>query len=63
MIDNEDWRTSCEFYNFMDELWGPYTVDRFASNFNFKVRRFNSNFWSNETEAVDAFFTQLVWGK
>ena len=43
------------FFNFMNELWGIYTIDRFANSTNAKLSRFNSLFWNVNTEAVDAF--------
>ena len=39
----------------LDELWGPFTIDRFASHSNTKMERFNSKFTVPSTEAVDAF--------
>ncbi|XP_071148392.1 uncharacterized protein [Mytilus edulis] len=54
MIDIEDWGTSIAFFRFVDDMWGPHTVDRFASNLNKKLPRFNSKFWNPGVEAVDA---------
>ena len=31
MIDHEDWGVTDQFFQFIDSLWGPHTVDRFAS--------------------------------
>ncbi|CAC5371805.1 unnamed protein product [Mytilus coruscus] len=55
IIDFEDWGVSEFFYTFINDLWGPYTVDRFASSRNAKLERFNSLFWNVKTEAVDCF--------
>ena len=55
MIDHEDWSVSDDFFDFINELWGIHTIDRFASPLNNKTIRFNSLFWSPSTEAVDAF--------
>ena len=55
MVDIDDWGTCPEFFEFMDYIWGPHTVDRFASYLNKKLMRFNSKFWSPGVEAVDAF--------
>ncbi|XP_072014262.1 uncharacterized protein [Amphiura filiformis] len=33
-IDFDDWGVSQSFFNFMDSLWGPHSVDRFADNQN-----------------------------
>ena len=59
LIDFEDWGVTLEFFDFMNSMWGPYTIDRFASSLNNKVHRFNSLFWDPKSEAVDAFFTKL----
>ncbi|VDI01647.1 Hypothetical predicted protein [Mytilus galloprovincialis] len=55
MIDIDDWQTSPEFFEFMDNLWGPYTVDRFANFANTKLKRFNSKFWNPGSEAIHSF--------
>ena len=53
IIDYDDWGTTSEFFIFMNQLWGPYTVDRFANYENTKLPRFNSRFWSPGCENVD----------
>ena len=53
--DFDDWETSVEFFEFMNSMWGPFTVDRFASHLNSKLSRFNLLFWNPNSEAVDAF--------
>lgn len=55
MIDHEDWGVSTEFFNFIDGMWGPHTIDRFASHLNTKLPRYNSLFWNATAEAFDAF--------
>ena len=55
MVDIEDWGTTPEFFSFIDSLWGPHTIDRFASNINKKLKRYNSKFWNPDSEAIDAF--------
>ena len=54
-IDYDDWGVSQEFFSFMDNLWGPHSVDRFADHLNFKISNFNSKFWCPGTSQVDAF--------
>ena len=44
----------------LDDKWGPYTIDRFASFYNTQLPRFNSRFWNPGSEAVDAFTCD--WG-
>ena len=55
LIDVDDWETSLCFFSFMDSIWGPHTIDRFANYRNKKTERFNSRFWNPGSEAVDAF--------
>ncbi|CAC5421117.1 unnamed protein product [Mytilus coruscus] len=55
MVDHEDWGVSFEFFNFIDEICGPHTIDRFASHLNTKLPRYNSLFWNATAEAIDAF--------
>ena len=55
MIDHDDWGITDTFFEFIDDLWGPHSVDRFASVVNKKISRFNSLFWNPSSEAIDAF--------
>ena len=55
IVDLDDWQVSADVFSKFDVLWGPHTVDRFASAYNAHLMRFNSKFWSPGTEAVDAF--------
>ena len=43
------------FLYFIDLMWRPHTVDRFANHYNRKIVRFNSLLWVPGTEKVDAF--------
>ena len=54
-IDMNDWQINPSTFILMDAKGGPYTVDRFASHYNFQVSRFNSRFACPGSEAVDAF--------
>lgn len=44
----------------IDCLWGPHTVDCFASCFNNQIPRSNSRSWMPGSEAVDAFTLKWV---
>ena len=56
MMDYDDWGISPKvFEEEIDNAWGPHTVDRFASDYNAKLCRFNSRFWNPGSEAMDAF--------
>ena len=52
--DYDDWVVSSEAFGRISDRWGPFTIDRFASAKNSKLRRFNSKFYCEETEHVDA---------
>ena len=60
IVDLDDWRVSPSVFNMINSIWGPHTVDRFASPCNTQLDRFNSKFWCPGTEAVDAF--TVDWG-
>ncbi len=52
VFDTDDWSISDEIFEYATEKWGPFTVDRFASNKNSKLPRFNSRFWNPGSEQV-----------
>ena len=31
IIDYEDWGVTKQFFDFINSMWGPHTIDRFAS--------------------------------
>ena len=53
--DSDDWQLRPWVYEYLVSKWGPYTIDRFASNLNKHCDRFNSRWWCPGTEGVDAF--------
>ena len=55
LAELDDWSLNTQVFQWLDDIWGPHTVDRFANNVNAQLNRFNSRFWSIGTEAVDAF--------
>ena len=55
IIDYNDWMLNPVVFADIDSLWGPHSVDRFASFLNFQVLRYNSRCWSPGAEAVDSF--------
>ena len=60
LVDQDDWMLNPDIFRSLDYLWGPHTVDRFASGHNAQLQRFNSLFWNPGSEAVDAF--TVDWG-
>ncbi|XP_071123754.1 uncharacterized protein [Mytilus edulis] len=55
IIDIDDWGISPEYFQFLDDLLGPHTFDRFANMDNYKVDKFSSLYWNPGSSAVDAF--------
>jgi hypothetical protein len=53
-LDADDWSISDDVFSFLDNQWGPHTVDRFSSHYNNKCKRFNCRWWVPGAEAVDA---------
>ena len=51
----DNWGVSDEFFQFINSLWGPFDIDRFANSDNRKLFRYNSRFFDYQCEAVDAF--------
>ncbi|CAH3107003.1 unnamed protein product, partial [Pocillopora meandrina] len=55
VVDIDDYSVHDDVFIRLDRLWGPHSIDRFASSYNAKLPRFNSRFLQSGTEAVDAF--------
>ncbi len=58
-MDLDSWAISPELFSSISKIWGPFSVDRFASSENTKLPRFNSRFCCPGAEGVDAFLQ--VW--
>ena len=52
-FDVDDWSVNDGVFTHLERVWGPHSVDRFATHFNNKCVRFNSKWWVPGTEAVD----------
>ena len=59
LTDVDDWGIQPHIFQWVTTLWGPFTIDRFASWYNTKCNRFNSRFWNPGCEGIDAF--SLNW--
>ena len=55
IIDIDDWAISTEFFQFIDELWDPHSVDIFASSNNAKTKLFNPLYWNSCALGVNLF--------
>ena len=53
--DFDDWQLHPGVFSWLNNKWGPCTVDRFASFYNTQLPRFNSCFCNPGSEAVDSF--------
>ena len=60
MVDYDDWMLNPSIFAWLDTIWGPYTIDRFANAKNAQLQRFNSRFWCPGSEAVDTFTCSWV---
>ena len=50
IVDFDDWGVSCKFFRYVDNIWGPHSVDPFAHSHNRKLPRFFSRFWNPDSE-------------
>ena len=55
IVDYDDWQLNPLIFSELNDIWGPYTIDRFADNINAQLARFNSRYGNPGSEAVDAF--------
>ena len=60
VIDCNDWGLAVSIFNLLNQLWGPFEIDWFASEHNAKVAKFYARFWSPSCSGVDAFTEN--WG-
>lgn len=55
IVDYDDWQLVPEIFYWLNMQWGPFSVDRFADNYNTQLPRFNSWYACPSAEAIDAF--------
>jgi hypothetical protein len=53
IYDRDDWRLSDFWRDFLEDRWGPHTIDRFATDLNRLFSRFNSRWWCPGCENTD----------
>ena len=53
--DSDSWGVDKDCFNYLNNLMGPFTVDRFADDRNAKLACFNSKFYCPGTAHVNAF--------
>lgn len=54
VVNQYQWRLHPRLFRMIDQMYGPHSVDRFASITTTQLTRYNSQFYDPETEAVDA---------
>ena len=60
LVSHTEWKLNPKLFSYLDRLWGPHTVDRFASMCTTQLMRYNSQYLDPCTEAVDAL-AQVDW--
>jgi len=59
-FDTDNWSIDNETFNYIQNTYGVFTIDRFADNKNTKTERFNSKNFCPNTEEVNSFVSH--WG-
>jgi hypothetical protein len=54
VTDNSDWQLVPRKFKHFNKMWGPHTIDRFASYANKQLLRYNAKWRDGTTEAVDS---------
>ena len=52
-LDRADWQLHPRLFEYLSEIWGAHTVDRFASRENRQLPRYNARWRDGTAEAVD----------
>ena len=55
IVDYDDWMLDPAIFQQLEACWGPHTIDRFATEHNSQINRFDSRFWCPFSEAMDTF--------
>ena len=55
IVDYDDWMLNPVSFGALEHRWGPHTIDHFTNAGNCQLPRFNSQYWSPSSEAMDAF--------
>ena len=53
IMDCDDGGINKEVFQWLDNLWGPHSIDSFANNHNRQTERYYSRFYDVETETMD----------
>jgi hypothetical protein len=58
-FDLSEFRIQMDSFNRLQEEFGPWTMDWFASDWSSRIERFASRFWTVGSEHTDAFSQDL----
>ena len=59
--DADDWGVTSHVFQYINDLWGPFKIDWFASDSNQKVSKFYSRYWNMKCVGIDAFTINLAY--
>ena len=54
VVDKANWMLNPGIFFILDNICGPHSINRFASNQNTHLSLYNSRFWDPGTEGIDA---------
>ncbi|VDI79474.1 Hypothetical predicted protein [Mytilus galloprovincialis] len=60
VTDSDDWEIQDEIFLYLNHVWGPHDIDRFAHDYNAKCKHFNSKFWCPGTAGIDSFYIRIT---
>jgi hypothetical protein len=49
----DDWQLNLRIFTYVEPLWAPHSIDRFATQGNSQLSRYNSRWQDPTSEAVD----------
>ena len=52
--DTHNWMLHPVLFRLLERRFGPFSIDRFATNLNSQLPRFNSRFWEPNSEGINA---------
>ena len=65
MVDTDDWGISKHIFDYINKVYGPCTLDVFASNLSHKLDRYYAKYWCTGALGIDAFAynwkTEVCW--
>lgn len=53
-LDYDDWKLNPRIFSYLNRIWGPYSIDRFASMENTQLPRYNARWRDPRCEDIDS---------